>query len=599
MKLDGLSDWQRTKKCGELSIEDIGQEHVLMGWVNTRRDHGGVIFCDLRDYTGISQVVFGPQHNRDAFDKAEQVRSEYVLAVKGIIARRDPETINPKMETGEIELHVDELLVLNTCKPLPFQVTDSQSDLTEKTRLKFRTLDLRRAEMQKILILRSKAAQIVRNFFADNGFFELETPFLTKSTPEGARDFLVPSRVNPGSFYALPQSPQLFKQILMVSGYDRYFQIVKCFRDEDLRGNRQPEFTQIDIELSYTNQDEILGLVEQMISQLFKETIGYEIPLPISRMKHQEVIDKYGTDKPDLRFDLPLVDISNIVVESAFNVFTGALKSGGIVKAMVVPDGSNFSRKELDDLTEFVKIYRAKGMAWVKIRDEGWQSPIAKFFTDEQIGQINSKTGAQIGDLILFGADTLKIVNASLGNLRNEIARKTGLINDKEYRFVWVTDFPLFEYDEDERTYTSEHHPFTMPNMDELDQWEDEDPSQINSIAFDLILNGEELGGGSMRIHQKDVQERIFKLLKISLEESQEKFGFFLDALDYGAPPHGGLAFGFDRIIMLLTGAQSIRDVITFPKTQQSTCVLTDAPAPVEKEQLQELNLAVRQVKST
>jgi len=598
MMLDGLGDWQRTIKCGELTVEDIGKGHTLMGWVNTRRDHGGVIFCDLRDYTGISQIVFGPQHNKIAFEKADHVRSEFVLAVKGVIARRGQETINPKMVTGEIELHVDELRVLNTCKPLPFQITENQADLTEKTRLKFRTLDLRRAEMQKTLMLRSKASQVVRNYFYDNGFFELETPFLTKSTPEGARDFLVPSRVNPGNFYALPQSPQLFKQILMVSGYDRYFQIVKCFRDEDLRGNRQPEFTQIDIELSFTNQDEIIGLVEGMISQLFKKTIGYEIPLPISRITYKDAIEKYGSDKPDLRFDLPLIDISSIVAESSFKVFTSAIEAGGLVKAIVVPGGAAFSRKELDDLTEFVKIYRAKGMAWVKIRDDGWQSPIAKFFTDEQISQINQKTGAVVSDLILFGADSVKVVNDSLGNLRKEIAQKSGLINESEFDFTWVTDFPLFEYDDEEKTFNASHHPFTMPIPEELEKWEDEDPSQINSVAFDLVLNGEELGGGSMRIHQKDVQEKIFKLLNISPEDSQEKFGFFLDALGYGAPPHGGLAFGFDRIIMLMSGAQSIRDVMTFPKTQQSACVLTDAPAPVSKDQLQELNLSVRKVKS-
>ena len=598
MNLDRLGDWQRTIKCGKLSADDIGNEHILMGWVNTRRDHGGVIFCDLRDYTGISQIVFGPQHNRTAFDKADHVRSEYVLAVKGTIARRDQETINPKMVTGEIEMHVDELRVLNTCGPLPFQIADNQKEITEKTRLKFRTLDLRRSEMQKILMLRSKASQVVRNFFYENGFFELETPFLAKSTPEGARDFLVPSRVNPGQFYALPQSPQLFKQILMVSGYDRYFQVVKCFRDEDLRGNRQPEFTQIDIELSFTTQDEILRLMEQMISKLFKETIDHEIPLPIPRMTYKEAIDTYGTDKPDLRFDLPLVDISSIVAESSFKVFTGAIESGGIVKALVVPGGSSFSRKELDDFTEFVKIYRAKGMAWVKIREDGWQSPIAKFFTEDQITQINQKTKANLGDLILFGADSTKIVHDSLGNLRNEIAKKSGLIDESEYNFVWVTDFPLFDFDEENKAYTSSHHPFTMPNLEDLDQWENEDPTKINSVAFDLVLNGEELGGGSIRIHQKEIQQRIFKLLNINAEESREKFGFFLDALDQGAPPHGGLAFGFDRIIMLLTGAKSIRDVIAFPKTQQSTCVLTDAPASVEKEQLQELNLSIRKVKS-
>lgn len=597
MNLDQLGNWQRTHKCGEINIKDISKEHILMGWVNTRRDHGGVIFCDLRDATGISQIVFGPQHNRESFEKAEPVRSEYVLAVRGIIAKRDQDTINPKMVTGEVELHVSELKILNTCKPLPFQVSDSQPDLNEKTRLRFRTLDLRRTAMQRVLLLRSRASQVIRNFFFANKFHEIETPILTKSTPEGARDFLVPSRVNTGSFYALPQSPQLFKQILMVSGYDRYFQIVKCFRDEDLRGNRQPEFTQIDIELSFTNQDEILNLVEQMIAKLFKETIGYDVSLPISRMTFDEAMDKYGSDAPDTRFGLTLVNLSSIVANCSFKVFADAIATKGEVKAIVVPGGAEFSRKELDDLTEFVKIYRAKGMAYVKIRQEGWQSPIAKFFTEKQIRQINEKTRAKIGDLILFGADSVKIVNDTLGNLRKEIARRKGLINDKEFRFVWVTDFPLFDFDEEEKCYTSYHHPFTMPVESDFNKWESEDPSRIKSMAYDLVLNGVELGGGSIRIHRKDLQKKVFKILGMGEEESQLKFGFFLEALELGAPPHGGLALGFDRIMMLLAGVTSIRDVIAFPKTQQATCVLTDAPAPVSKEQLDELNIALRKTK--
>lgn len=597
MKLDQLGNWQRTKKCEEITTDDVGTEQIVMGWINTRRDHGGVIFCDLRDYSGIVQIVFGQQHDNDAFIRADSVRSEYVLAVRGMVARRDAETINPKMKTGEIEIHVSELRLLNTCNLLPFQISDEFQEVNEKTRLKFRTLDLRRNMMQKNLMIRSRAAQVVRNYFYDNHFFEIETPILTKSTPEGARDFLVPSRVNAGKFFALPQSPQLFKQMLMVSGYDRYFQIVKCFRDEDLRGNRQPEFTQVDIELSFTNQDQILELVEGMMAGLFKETIGHDISLPIPRMSYQEAMDNYGSDAPDLRFGLKLIDLSPVVTGCGFKVFAGAIQNGGVVKAIRVPDGAEFSRKELDDLTDFVRIYRAKGMAYVKMREDGWQSPIAKFFTDAEIQQINEKTGAQVGDLLLFGADTEKIVNDSLGNLRKEIAQKKGLLKDDEFNFVWVTDFPLFEYDDEAKRFTSSHHPFTMPSESDLDRWESEDPGQIKSVAFDLVLNGVELGGGSIRIHRKDLQERVFKLLSIDDEEARVKFGFFMDALEQGAPPHGGLALGFDRIMMFLCNTRSIRDVIAFPKTQQASCLLTEAPSDVDREQLSELGLAVRKSK--
>ncbi len=597
MKLDQLDNWQRTKKCEEVTIDDVGTEQIVMGWINTRRDHGGVIFCDLRDYSGIVQIVFGQQHNKEAFAKADTVRSEYVLAVKGVVSKRDSETINPKMKTGEVEIHVSELRLLNTCNLLPFQISDEFQEVNEKTRLKFRILDLRRNIMQKSLMMRSKAAQVVRSFFYENQFFEIETPVLTKSTPEGARDFLVPSRVNSGKFFALPQSPQLFKQMLMVSGYDRYFQIVKCFRDEDLRGNRQPEFTQIDIELSFTNQDQILELVEGMMTNLFKETIGHDISLPIPRMTYQEAMDDYGSDAPDLRFGLKLIDLSSIAADCGFKVFAGAIQNGGVVKAIRVPGGAEFSRKELDDLTDFVRIYRAKGMAYVKMREDGWQSPIAKFFTEAEIQQINETTGVQVGDLLLFGADTEKIVNDSMGNLRKEVAQKKELIRDGEFNFVWITDFPLFEYDEEAKRFTSSHHPFTMPNEADLDRWESDNPGQIKSVAFDLVLNGVELGGGSIRIHRKDLQKRIFNLLSIGDEEARVKFGFFMDALEQGAPPHGGLALGFDRIMMFLANTRSIRDVIAFPKTQQASCLLTEAPSDVDKEQLTELGLAIRKSK--
>jgi aspartyl-tRNA synthetase len=594
MKLDQMGDWRRTRSCVDFSVDQVGEEHIVMGWVNSRRDHGGVIFCDLRDYTGLVQVVFGQQHNQSAFEKADLLRSEFVLAARGVVARRTAETVNPKMATGMVEIHVMELKILNTCTLLPFQIADEFQEINEKTRLKFRILDLRRRYMQERLMLRSKAAHIVRDFLYRQGFFEIETPVLTKSTPEGARDFLVPSRLNPGSFFALPQSPQLFKQMLMVSGYDRYFQIVKCFRDEDLRGNRQPEFTQIDLELSFTQPDEILTLVETMMSRLFKETIGYEIALPITRMTHADAVGIYGSDAPDLRFELKLVELSDLVGDCGFQVFSQAVHQGGVVKAIRVPGGAEFSRKELDELTDFVRIYRAKGMAYVKIREDGWQSPIAKFFSEDVKTRINVRTGAEPGDLLLFGADQIKIVHDSLGNLRREIARRKGLARDDHFEFIWVTDFPLFEYEEETKTHSPSHHPFTMPNEEDLTEWAECDLSRIRSVAFDLVLNGVELGGGSMRIHRRDLQEQVFRLLGIDEAEAQTRFGFFLDALAQGAPPHGGLALGFDRIMMFLTRTHSIRDVIAFPKTQQAACLLTEAPSAVDRAQLTELQLALR-----
>ncbi|MDH5561553.1 MAG: aspartate--tRNA ligase, partial [Deltaproteobacteria bacterium] len=527
MKLDQLGSWTRTHKCLEVSTEDVGKDCLLMGWVNSRRDHGGVIFIDLRDYTGISQIVFSEPDGKEAFEMAEQVRSEYVLAVKGRLRLRSEDTINLKMRTGKVELVVHELKILNNCAALPFQISDDSIEVNEKNRLRYRTLDLRRPRMQSIMMLRSRASQIVRNFFYENNFFEIETPVLTKSTPEGARDYLVPSRLKTGGFFALPQSPQLFKQMLMISGYDRYFQIVKCFRDEDLRGNRQPEFTQIDLEMSFVDQRDVISLVERMVAELFMKTISHKIELPIRQMKYDEAMSLYGSDAPDLRFGLTLVDLTAETASVDFKVFADAVSKGGIVKSIMVPGGASFSRKELDDFTEFVKIYKAKGMAWVKLNADGWQSPIAKFFTDDQMRIINEKTQAKIGDLILFAADRASIVHDSLGNLRKEIARKLNLIDEKEFKFVWVTDFPLLEYNDEEKTYHPSHHPFTMPVIEHLDEWGEKEPGKIKALAYDLVLNGVELGGGSIRIHTKDIQERVFKLLKLTTEEVQSKFGFF------------------------------------------------------------------------
>lgn len=590
--LDTLGDWKRTHLMTQLSAQEIGKTVTLMGWVHSRRDHGGVIFIDLRDYSGLAQIVLGPQHQPVAFERASVLRSEFVVAIQGVVGARSAETVNPKLQTGALEVYVKELKILNTCSPLPFQIEDEE--ITEKNRLKYRTLDLRRPSMQKTLMLRSKAAQIVRTFLSKEHFFEVETPVLTKSTPEGARDYLVPSRVNPGKFYALPQSPQLFKQMLMVSGYDRYFQIVKCFRDEDLRGNRQPEFTQIDLEMSFVGQEDVIEVTSRMIRELFGETIGVKVPFPIPRITFKEALERFGSDAPDMRFGLELKDLTELAKNCGFKVFQEAANQPrGLVKAINVPGGASFSRKELDELTDFVKIYKAKGMAWVKLTPEGWQSPITKFFTAEEIAEINRITEAKEGDLLLFGADVKNIVNDALGNLRKEIAKRKGLVKEGDFHFVWVTDFPLFERNDD-GSFSSTHHPFTMPVLTDLEAHEQGDLSLIRSVAYDLVLNGVELGGGSIRIHRADVQERVFRLLKLTEEQARVKFGFLLDSLEFGAPPHGGLAFGFDRIMMFLVGTDSIRDVIAFPKTQTASCLLTDAPSEVDPAQLKELSLAVR-----
>ncbi|MEZ4598708.1 MAG: aspartate--tRNA ligase [Syntrophotaleaceae bacterium] len=587
---DTLGDWKRTHFCGNISSADIGSEVCLMGWVQRRRDHGGLIFIDLRDREGIAQLALDPDRDPQAHGKAESVRNEYVLAVKGIVSHRPEGTVNPKMKTGEVEVEVSELRILNVAQTPPFMI-DEYTEVAENIRLKYRYLDLRRTTLQQNLILRHGIARTVRKYLDEKGFLEIETPVLTKSTPEGARDYLVPSRVNPGTFFALPQSPQLFKQLLMVSGFDRYYQIVKCFRDEDLRADRQPEFTQIDCELSFIDRDQVIGIMEGMIAEVFKQTRGIEVSLPMPRLTYKEAMARFGVDNPDLRFGLELVELSNQVKDSGFKVFADVVKQGGIVKAINAKGCASLSRKEIDDLTEFVKIYGAKGLAYVKMQEDGsWQSPIAKFFTGSEIGQIDQALGAEAGDLLLFVADTYRTTNEALGRLRGHLGHKLGLASQDQYRFVWITDFPLLEWDGETRRHVAVHHPFTAP-MEEDVALLDGDPGSVRAQAYDLVLNGSEIGGGSIRIHDQALQQKMFALMGIAEEEAREKFGFLLSALEFGAPPHGGIAFGLDRLAMILTASDSIRDVIAFPKTQKATCLMSSAPGPVDDKQLQELSI--------
>ncbi len=589
---DQLEEMRRTHNCCELSADDVGTEVVLMGWVQRRRDHGGVIFIDLRDREGITQVVFNPKVDKKVHEKAHVIRNEYVLGVRGNVMKRPEGMINPNLITGEIEVMVTELKLLNAAQTPPFLIED-RLDVSENIRLKYRHMDLRRPQLQKNIILRHKASASVRQYLNKQGFLDIETPFLTRSTPEGARDYLVPSRVNPGMFYALPQSPQIFKQLLMISGFDRYYQIVRCFRDEDLRADRQPEFTQIDIEMSFVGEDDIINVSEGMMTTLFKDVLDVDVKTPFIRLSYEEALDRFGLDKPDTRFGLELKDISDIVEGSGFKVFSSVVKKGGIVKALNAKGCINFSRKEIDDLTELTAVYRAKGLAWIKVREDGWQSPIAKFFSDKEKEDMIRRIEIEPGDLVFFVADYPTIANEALGHLRNHLGKRLGLINENEFKFLWITHFPLLEYDETEKRYQALHHPFTAPLEEDYDLLKDE-PLSVKSRAYDLVLNGFEIGGGSIRTHQRVIQEKVFEALGMESEEYESKFGFLLSALDSGAPPHGGVAFGFDRLVMILCGYSSIRDVIAFPKTQKAACILTGAPSEANKAQLGELSLKVK-----
>lgn len=588
--METIKGFKRTHKCGELSETNIGEEVIVMGWTQTYRQLGALTFIDLRDISGIVQLSFSEDISKEAFDKAQKVRNEYVLAAKGAVVMRS--SINDKIKTGKIEIQVTELRILDEAETPPFAVEENSS-VKDEIRLKYRYLDLRRPDVQKNLIARHKIAQLARNYYAENGFLEIETPILMKSTPEGARDYLVPSRVHPGKFYALPQSPQLYKQLLMVSGMDRYFQIAKCFRDEDLRADRQPEFTQIDLEMSFVEPEDVMGVNEKFIQKLFKEFKGIDVELPLRRIPYKIAMEKYGSDKPDTRFGLELVNVSDVVKDSEFKVFSGAVANGGSVRGINVDGGADkFSRKEIDALAEFIKSYRAKGLAWLNVGENEHRSSFAKFLKPEEVDGLISTMNAKQGDLLLFVADKNQVVFDSLGALRVHIAKKLGLIEKGSYDFLWVTEFPLLEYNEDEGRYQAMHHPFTAP-MDEDIQYLDSDPGRVRAKAYDIVINGCEAGGGSIRIYNSALQQKMFEVLGLSDEDAWARFGFLLEGLKYGTPPHGGMAYGLDRLVMLITGCENIRDVIAFPKVQNASELMSGAPDVVEPKQLDELSIAV------
>ena len=587
-----LQGWKRSHRVGELTAEQIGQEVTLMGWAGTWRNLGALIFIGLRDRSGLMQVVFNESGlPKEVFELAETIRSEYVIAVKGTLARRTPEMVNKEMKTGDYEVIASELKILSSAETPPFYIDDNVNT-KEDLRLKYRYLDLRRPRMQDILMMRHRIAQITRSYFDEQGFLEIETPMLGRSTPEGARDYLVPSRVHPGEFYALPQSPQQFKQLLMIAGYDRYFQLARCFRDEDLRADRQPEFTQIDLEMSFVDEEDVLAVNEGFIARLLKEVKGIDLPLPLRRLPWQEAMDRFGSDKPDTRFGLELVDVTDIVRGSGFGVFNSAIAGGGSVRCICVKGGvEKFPRKKIDELAEFVKIYRAKGMAWMSLKPEGLQCSFAKFLTEAQIADVQKAAGAEQGDILFFVADAKnEVVYASLGALRVEIAKRLDLIDQTKFDVLWVTDFPLLEWDEEENRYVACHHPFTSPKDEDIALL-DTDPGKARAKAYDMVINGYEAGGGSIRIHSSELQEKMFETIGFTPEQARERFGYFIDAFKYGTPPHGGLAYGLDRLVMLMTGTTNIRDVIAFPKVQTASCLMTDAPNVVEEKQLRELHI--------
>ncbi|MEK4217989.1 aspartate--tRNA ligase [Bacillus sp. FSL L8-0222] len=584
----------RTYYCGEMTEKAIGESVTLKGWVQKRRDLGGLIFIDLRDRTGIVQVVFNPDVSKEALAIAEGIRNEYVLDIQGKVVAREEGTVNKNLKTGAIEIHADAVTVLSTAKTPPFAISDQADDVSEDVRLKYRYLDLRRPAMFQTIHLRHNVTRAARGFLDEKGFLDIETPILTGSTPEGARDYLVPSRVHEGEFYALPQSPQLFKQLLMVSGVERYYQIARCFRDEDLRADRQPEFTQIDIEMSFMSQEDIMSLAEDMMAKIMRETKGVELKLPLPRMTYDEAMNKYGSDKPDTRFDMLLTDVSDIVKDTEFKVFSSAVANGGVVKAINVKGGAgDYSRKDIDALGAFAANYGAKGLAWVKVEADGVKGPIAKFFDDEKQSKLIEALNAAEGDLLLFGADKFEVVAASLGALRLKLGKERGLIDENLFNFLWVIDWPLLEHDAEEGRFYAAHHPFTMPVREDLELIETA-PEDMKAQAYDLVLNGYELGGGSIRIFEKDIQEKMFALLGFTKEEAAEQFGFLLEAFEYGAPPHGGIALGLDRLVMLLAGRTNLRDTIAFPKTASASCLMTDAPGEVSDAQLDELHLSIK-----